>query len=195
VEATPTLSPRITRALFWLGLAVLMAGTIVFVVKVFGGGDESTPQAVQTPVTVRPSSDEIAQPQNKLNKTGIPKAARLVAGQFILTAVARKNLGQSWQYIHPDLRAGYTLRQWKTGNIPVVPFPVDGLEQARFRIDYKQGDTIQLKVALIPKKNAGVDATIFDLGLRKVGSGENARWLVDYWMPFWVPPVKDVPTR
>jgi len=199
VEATPSLSPRLSRLLFWAGLLVLAGGTIFFVVKVFGGGDETTPQAAQpqaaqTPVGTVEQAPE-GRPNQQLQRTGIDKAARVVAGKFILTAVARKKLGESWQYIHPDLRAGYTLREWKTGNIPIVPYPIDGMEQARFRIDHKQPNLIQLKVALIPKKGADVDAAIFDLGLRRVGSGENARWLVDYWMPFYTPPIQDVPAR
>jgi hypothetical protein len=97
--------------------------------------------------------------------------------------------------VHPDLKAGYTLKEWKKGNIPIVPYPVDGMDQARFRIDYKQPSMIQLRVALIPKKGVDIDAATFDLGLRKVGTGENARWLVDYWMPFLTIPIPEVPSR
>jgi hypothetical protein len=196
VEAAPSLSPRLTRALFWVGLAVLAAGTIFFVVKVFGGGDDTSTTAVRTPVNLRPpAQNDSAQPRNTLRNTDIGKEARSVAGKFILTAVARKRLGESWKYIHPDLRAGYTLRQWKTGENPIVPFPVAALDQARFRILWRQANAMQLQVALIPKKKGDVPATIFDLGLRKVGTGERARWLVDYWMPNFTPPIQDVPSR
>jgi hypothetical protein len=198
VEATPSLSERTTRLLFWAGLAVLVGGTIFFVVKVFGGDGETTPQAASNPppppLTV-PGQKNVDRPRQTLQRTGISRDARLVAGKFILTAVARKHLAESWKYIHPEMKAGYTLKQWKTGNIPVVPYPVDGLEQARFRIDYRQGNTIQLKVALIPKKGVDIDAAIFDLGLRRVGKGDQAHWLVDYWAPFYEPPVRDVPAR
>lgn len=59
-------------------------------------------------------------------------AARQVADKFILTAVARKNLGEAYELTHPDLRQGLTKQQWLTGNIPVQYYPADA---ARWELD------------------------------------------------------------
>jgi hypothetical protein len=192
VVATSTFSPLAARLLLWAGVAALLAVAVFFLVRFFGG-EGTASESPSNPITVPAQNSE--PPHDALERTDIGKEARLVAGKFILTAVARRNLGASWKYVHPALKAGYTLREWRQGEIPIVPYPIGGLDQARFRVDYNQGDTIQLKVALIPKKGVDVDAATFDLGLRRVGTRENTRWLVDYWMPYAPQGLPEVPVR
>ena len=62
-------------------------------------------------------------------------AARKVAGRFILTAVARQNLAESYALAHPELRQGMSKREWLTGNIPVVYYPAKQIETATFKVD------------------------------------------------------------
>lgn len=163
---------------------MLIAGAIAFMVAVFGGSDEKTPLP-PAPTQAAPQ----AAPADK-----VERAARVAAGKFILTAVARKNLAESWAVTHPELKRGYTLAEWKRGDIPVIPFPVGAIDEARFKVDQVQKNEVLLQVALIPKPGAEEQATVFFIGLKAAGTGPERRWLVNYWMPNFNVPVPDDPS-
>src|ERR1700754_4267609 len=62
--------------------------------------------------------------QGAATKKTVPlsKEVMTVASKFVKTAVMRQNLAASWSVTAPTMRQGFTLKQWKTGAIPVVPF-------------------------------------------------------------------------
>jgi hypothetical protein len=111
--------------------------------------------------------------------------ARKVAGRFILTAVARQDLAESYGLAHAELRQGMTRREWLTGNIPVVYYPAKAIEAATFKVDESYPDEAILEVALLPKESARVKPQIFYIGLKKTGG----RWQVYYWVPRAAPAV------
>ena len=169
----------LNKALVWAGPIVLALGVAVFVVTIFREPMPSTPPAKWTPPTPKPVPAKLE------------PAARRVAGKFILTAVARKNVAASWSLVHPTLRAGFSKREWSSGQIPVQPYPVERLDEARFHVVESFENSLLIEVALIPEKGAEKDVkpAVFRLGLRAVGTGPKRHWLVDYWMPHWTPPV------
>lgn len=167
-------SPRSRRRLGWISVAVLAVGIVAFTAVYFR--DAGTPLA---PVT---TSAPLQIPK-KEKTVPLTREARRVAGRFILTAVARRNLAESWNLTDPTLKQGFTLAQWKTGEIPVVPYPVGSLEEAPFKVDYSYADRALLEVALLPKDGSKVKPQLFFLRLRARGKGQDRRWLVDYWIP------------
>jgi hypothetical protein len=173
-------SPRFTRVLFWLGAVVLVIGMVFFLVKVFGGDDAT--------VSVDSSGQRgnLQLPAANGTKAKFDPQAQRVAQDFIVTAVRRKDLAKAWTLAHQDLKQGMSRKEWLTGNIPVVPYTYE-LSEARFKLDYSYKRETQLTVALIPK-NPQADAAAFDIGLKQVGSGKDAHWLVDYWAPSGSPP-------
>ena len=82
----------------------------------------------------------------------------------------------------PNLRGGLTREEWITGSNPVVPYPIDELEVAPYKVDASYTKSALLEVALLPK-GSGVRAQVFFLELKKVGTNANARWVVDNWVP------------
>jgi hypothetical protein len=64
-----------------------------------------------------------------------------------------------------------------------VPYPIDTLDLAPFKVDYSHTDEALIEVALLPKENAGVKPHIFSLLLKKVGTKNNEHWVVDLWTP------------
>jgi hypothetical protein len=182
--STAPTSPRWFERIFvWVALAVLVAGGVAYVgSQLEGSSDEPLPPAPTTKAATKPAPI-----------TSIDPAARRVAGEFLLSAVARKDLAASWALVHPDMKQGYTLASWKRGDIPIVPFPVSNIDEARFKVSEKYPNEILLEVALIPKPGAGVDATVFHLGLRALGTGAKRHWVVNYWMPRWTPGVPSNP--
>ncbi len=168
-------SRRFRRRLYrWASVFVLLAGIAVFA----GVHYRDVGKSVDPPLRNTP-----AQIAKKEKTVPLSPEARRVAGRFILTAVARRNLAESWNLVDPTLREGFTLAEWKTGNIPVVPYPVDSIDVSPFKIDYSYANRALLEIALLPKEGTKVKPQLFFLRLRARGSGEDRRWLVDYWIP------------
>jgi hypothetical protein len=168
-------SRRSRRRLFrWVSVLVLVAGIVVFTSVHFRNAGKSA----QLPLRSTP-----AQIAKKEKSVPLSPEARRVAGRFILTAVARRDLAESWHLVDPSLREGFTLAEWKTGDIPVVPYPVDSIDVTPFKIDYSYANRALLEIALLPKAGTKVKPQLFFLRLRARGSGEDRRWLVDYWIP------------
>jgi hypothetical protein len=155
-------------------MAVLVVGVAALMVAVF----RNTGTKIDDPLTTLPAVVPTVQ-----QKAPLEPEARRVAGLFILTAVARKNLDQAWEITHPTLRQGLTRKQWLTGNIPVQPYPVDQLETAPLAIDESYRNSAVLEVALLPRRGSKIKPQTFFIGLKAVGKGKQRRWLVDYWAP------------
>ena len=170
------MSARTQRQFSLLAGLVLTAGVVAFTVAYFG--DTGTSQEA-------PLSNEPAQLFAPRQQVPLDKEARRVAGRFILTAVARENLGESYDLAHPELRQGLTKQEWLTGNIPVVYYPAKAIETATFKVDESYPDEAILEVALLPKDSAKIKPQIFFIGLKKAGS----RWRVNYWVPRAAPAV------
>jgi hypothetical protein len=160
-------SRRVSRWLPWIAGAVLAAGVIAFVVAYFGNTADSKesfgpgkPQAFQANRTVR-----------------LDPRARVVAGKFISTAVARRNLAQAWPLATENVKGGLTRKEWLSGDIRVPALGAPIATAAITKIVYSHPRDAEINVVVIPKpNNSGIKATLFVVDLKKVGS----RWLVDY---------------
>jgi hypothetical protein len=177
-------SPKAQRRIFAAAMLVLVAGVVAAAVVFFG----NTATNVETPI-----SNEPAQVLEKQKTVPLDPEARKIAGQFILTAVARKDLARSYDLVHADLKGTMTRAEWATGNIPVVYYPADRLELATFKVDYSYEKEVLLEVGLVPKPGVDVQRLTFLLGLKREGGKKNGRWLVDYWSPKYRPPVPLTP--
>jgi hypothetical protein len=186
-------SPRFGRYLLWLGVAVLVAG-VVAVIVVFAGGKSDNTSA---------SPDKGFKPTLPAKSTPLKNSAgvtvktfsqlddrtRGTIQTFIATAVARKHLENSWSIVTPTMRAGYTFKQWKSGeNLPVIPYPGVNAKRVQYFLDYATSREILIEVGLAGKPGVSTRPVTFQLGLRPAGKGPR-HWLVSYWMPRWTPPV------
>jgi hypothetical protein len=167
-------SPRARRALPWIAALVLAAGVIAFLAAYIPNTGKSN--ATPFDLTKKPQLTSKT-PQ----KTPLSKEARRVAGRFIQTAVVRKNLDEAWRLSGPDLKQGLTLAQWRTGDIPVVPFPQ--VDLASLKVDFSYPRYALIEVVLLPKKSVKVKGQIFFMEMRKFGQGSAAHWLVTSWVP------------
>jgi hypothetical protein len=175
--AAPARTPRIPRGtrrrLVWivagLGLCLAVVGVLVL-----GPNKNPAPE--------RFSATPAQQPE-RLVHAPLAQDARRVAVRFIQTAVARENLDEAWALVGPNLRGGLSKKRWTSGENPVVPYPVDKLDVAPYKVDASYTRSALLEVALLPRKGSGVRAQVFFLELRKLGSGPASRWVVDNWVP------------
>ena len=166
-------APRTRRRAAWVLAGGSVCAAVILLLVL--GSDTDPPKERFSDVPAVETKREIEAP--------LPHEARRVAVRFIQTAVARENLEEAWTLVGPNLRGGLTRREWLTGNNPVVPFPIDKLEVAPYKVDESYETSALIEVALLPREGSGVRAQVFFLGLKKVGSGSRARWVVDNWVP------------
>lgn len=143
------------------------------VVLTWTGSDE-------VPVTEEPGLALPDEPQQVSFDEDRRQAVLGVAARFVGTAVARRHVERSWSLVVPALRKGYTRTAWAGGNIPVIPYPVG---EARWRFKYSYPNEVGLEVALFPRRQADVDAVVFELGLRRLKLDGRRRWLVESFTP------------
>jgi hypothetical protein len=164
----------------FLSALILVTGVVAFTVAWVGDSGTSLES---------PLSDEPAQVYTPRKHVPLDPQARKVAGRFILTAVARQNLGESYELAHPELRQGMSKREWLSGDIPVVYYPAKQLVAATFKVDESYPGEAILEVALLPKDSTNVKPQVFFIGLKKAGKGAAARWQVNYWVPRAAPQI------
>lgn len=108
--------------------------------------------------------------------------------QFVHTAVARKNLAESYRIIGPALREGIPLKRWIGGQVTVVPYPVDAKTTILFeKPDQSYARRVQFQVHVItpdrPNETAHGGTETFFVGLIKMKVHGQWRWLVNDWVP------------
>jgi hypothetical protein len=175
--------PLWRRALPWVGAALLLAGAIA-ALAVFVGNTASNPEET---FSNEPAVD-VTKPEKSIT---VPPEVKTIAQKFIKTAVARKNLESAYAIVGPSIKQGMTLAEWKTGDIAVIPFPVDELDYAPFKVDYAHPNDVLMEVALLTNEGSKIKGQTFFIGIKKFGKGDKARWLVDNWVPRSSAPVPD----
>ena len=186
-------SPRFARYLLWFGAAVFAVGALVLVFTLADGSDKTSskpdpgfhPQLPAKSVPLKNSQGVTIKTYSQLDDD-----VRQAVRTFIETAVARKNLDQSWRVVAPELRAGYTFAEWKRAKeLPIIPYPGVDTKHVNYYLDYASTKEILVEVGLAGKPGVSTRPVTFQLELVPIGSRNNYRWMVDSWMPRWTPPV------
>jgi hypothetical protein len=175
-ETDSILHPEIQRrpgwqkALPWIIAVVLVGGAIAA-----GIIWSNTGKSTAMPLTNQPANDVSKVPSTVKLAPGAQKVAR----RFIETAVARKNLPEAYNLVTEQIKQGQSLKSWNTGNIAVIPYPVEAVKYAPMKIDFSYPKEAQIQVALLPKTGSSVKAQLFLMDLVK----RNGTWLVNSWVP------------
>jgi hypothetical protein len=162
--------PGWQKALPWV-VAVVVVGAAIAAGIVWSNTGKST----ATPLTNQPAQDMSKVPPTVKLAPGAQKVAR----RFIETAVARKNLPEAYGLVTQALKQGQSLASWNTGNIAVVPYPVEAIKYAPMKIDFSYANEAQIQVALLPKAGAKIKSQLFIMDLVR----RNGKWLVNSWVP------------
>jgi hypothetical protein len=170
-----TFGRRVTKTLPYVAALVLVAGGIAFLIAYFGNTSNVT-----HPNTARgPGIDA----SKTLPNVPVPQSAKTVAAKFVLSAMTRQNLALSWTLTHPDLKAGFTHKQWLTGNIPVQYFPSKAFAGASYKVQWSHPNDVLLNVYVFAKPKMATLSQAFFIELKPVGTGDSKRWLVSYVAP------------
>jgi hypothetical protein len=167
-------SARTRRRLTWLGALALIAAAIAGLVLLVPGPKPS-PEAKlsNTPiaVTATPKVESFAPKKKQVIQTAM---------KFVQTAVARHNIGASWDLVTPSLKKGYTKSRWASGrDLPVVNYPV---VFATWHLAYSYSDEVDIQVALFAHRRQ-TRAQVFDITLNPVREQHQTRWLVSSFLP------------
>ena len=178
-------SRRLSRWLFVLAAVVLAAGIIAIIATRVGGGDSTAPAEKANPTG--PTITGLEEAQKNIR---FPAAAWKVAQKFIYTAVSRRNLAESYALADENVRGGFTLKQWKTGNIPVTYYPTGEIIRYNWKnTNFAHPREAAVNLLLVPPKGSTMRPGPYIIFLKKFGQGAKARWLVDYFGAVQGPPV------
>jgi hypothetical protein len=129
------------------------------------------------PQLVAPNPKSVAYTAREQREVGV------VAQQFVATAVLRNHPERSYDLTDAAFHQGMTRAEWRTGNIPVVPYPRTALAVVKWKLDYSYKDRVGLKVSFQPKRTATVGGMVFNIELHRAGAPGHEHWLVGYWTP------------
>jgi hypothetical protein len=121
-------------------------------------------------------------PATPLSKNDIA-ATEQALDHFVMTAVLRRHLDESYDLVTDQLHGGMTRAEWRKGDIPVVPFAAEDFAFAKSKLKYSRGNLARYDVLIWAKPKAVTGSTSFSLELRAVGAGKSRHWLVDYFQP------------
>lgn len=116
--------------------------------------------------------------------TPLPKrelaAAQRILSDFVVSAVYRQHVEQSYDLVAAPVRGGLTRKEWRTGDIPVPPFPAPAVAVARSKLVYSHRNLARYEVLFYTKPKARLLPLLYSIELTRTKRG---RWLVDYAMP------------
>jgi hypothetical protein len=179
-------SPRKQRRFLIVSVVVFTAGVIAFVSTVLLRG---TSNAFTDTISKQPA--KIYHP----DKTApVTKEQISLMRTFIRTADARKNLDFAYTIVDRDLKGDMTLKQWESGNIPVVQYEAENVDTAAFIPVYHYRTSALFNVDLISVGHTQKRPhLLFFIGMKRAGGSKTGKWLIDYWQPRWRPPVPMAP--
>jgi hypothetical protein len=181
-------SRRFSRWLFVLAAVVLAAGIIAVIATRAGDGGGSSSSAPAE--NANPTGPTISGLEEAEKSIRFPASAWKVAQKFIYTAVSRRNLAQSYALADENMRGGFTLKQWKTGNIPVTYYPTSEIIRYNWKnTNFAHPREAAVNLLLVPPKGSSMRPGPYIIFMKKVGDGAKARWLVDYFGAVQGPPI------
>jgi len=195
-------SPRFTRILFGVGVALLIAAIVVFVVK--RSGDSSSPPSAAPSSKAQAGGlnpnplqgQRQADVQTNKKWSQLDPSAKAAVRTFIFDGAGEHNLARAWLVAAPSIRQGFTYNQWVHGNeLPFQVFPeLNRKVPASYTLVQWSPRSFLAQVGLGSTHKTGRQAYTFQIGGEKVGTGAKARWLINYWMTLYTPPVRANPS-
>jgi hypothetical protein len=143
-------------------------------------GNTASPEA--------PPSNHASQLEQKPVRVKLSKADRRdiesVARLFLTSAVSRRRPERAWTLVSTQLRLGQTLDDWKSGLLPVEPYPVDA---ARWNLAYADRNEVGLDVWVASRQKAYPPEVFRLTFVRPSGEKTQHAWVVDSWTPVSLP--------
>lgn len=198
-------SPRtVSRIIFWLGAALLVAAIAVFIVKKSHDSGSSVAPAAHSKASAGPINPNALlrgqrQPDVQTTKkwSQLDPKAKVAVRSFIFDGAGEQNLARAWNVAAPSIRQGFTYKQWVHGNeLPFQVFPeLNRKVPASYTLTQWSPRDFLAEVGLASTHKTGRVGYTFQIGGHKYGTGAKAHWLINYWMALYTPPVRADPAQ
>ena len=99
--------------------------------------------------------------------------------RFVQAGLGRRDPAAAYLLATPQLRGGVSIREWRSGDLPVFPYVARKGDGRAWTKDYAFGDTVGVEVFLHPAPSEKLGPIAFKGAVRKL----NGRWLVDSVVP------------
>jgi len=196
----------VSRIILWAGIALLIAAIVVFVVKKSHDGSGSS-SSNAAPAAHSKAAGSLApgrllkgqrQPDVQTTKkwSQLDAQARAAVHTFIFDGAGEQNLARAWNVAAPAIRQGFTFNQWVHGSaLPFQVFPeLNRKVPASYTLTQWAPRDFLAEVGLGSTHKTGRVSYTFQIGGHKYGTGAKARWLINYWMALYTPPVHANPS-
>lgn len=171
-------SPRRRRRVAWgAGIGMLVVA-VVLAAKAMPDPKELPPDTFSNRRAVDVLANEKFVKVTHRDRTAINRTL----DRFVPAAVTRKNPADAIAVSTPNLRSQATERQWRTGDIPVHPFPARGHTFHGWTVNYAMQNHVSLDLLLMPQLKKELRPIAFTIDVEKV----HGQWLVDAVLPIAV---------
>jgi hypothetical protein len=195
----------VSRIILWTGIALLIAAIVVFIVK---RSNDSGSASSSSPATAAHSKANSLAPgkllkgqrqpdiQTNVKWSQLAPQARAAVRTFIFDGAGEHNLARAWTVAAPEIRQGFTYKQWVHGSaLPFQVFPeLNPKVPASYTLTQWAPRDFLAEVGLGSTHKTGRVSYTFQIGGHKYGTGAKARWLINYWMTLYTPPVRANPS-
>jgi len=98
---------------------------------------------------------------------------------FVVQAVERRDPAAAYELASPAMRNGTTRRDWRRGDIPVMPYRAAGRTFHHWTLAYRAGPELGVDLILRPGRKNKQGPIAFAVDLRRV----NGEWRVESFIP------------
>jgi hypothetical protein len=172
-------SPRRRRRLAWTGVLAGIAIIAVVGVKAMPDPQELPPDTFGSRQAIDVTKGD--QPM-KVTRT-IRRQISQTLDEFVPAAVARRHPERALALSTPNLRSQASPRQWRSGDIPVQPFPIrPGQSYHGWTVNFAFRNQVNLDLLVMPDLKKETHPIAFTIDMHKV----RGQWLVDSVFPIAV---------
>ncbi|HEY7707502.1 MAG TPA: hypothetical protein VH968_10070 [Gaiellaceae bacterium] len=170
-------SPRKRKRLAYaIGVPLALAGVVLAGIALLPEAEENPPEVFSNERAYDIAAHEKAVRLTRTDRTRVNRAIDVL----INDGVKRRNPEAVYDIATPNLRRQATREQWRSGDIPVYPYPALGKKFHGWTINYSQQNHLNVDLLIMPSRNRGTLGPVaLTLDLRKI----KGQWRVDGLFP------------
>jgi hypothetical protein len=171
-------SPRRRKRLAWCAVFGALVVGFAYSTTLLPGGKKLPPERFSNAQAIDVHA------KDKLVKVTRKDRAAINAtlDRFVPAAVARERPAAAYEVSTPNLRSQASRQQWRTGDIPVHPFPARGRRFHGWTVNYALRNHVNLDLLVMPDLKKERRPIAFTIDVQKI----EGRWLVDAVLPIAV---------
>lgn len=170
-------SPRLRRRLAYaVAIPGVLAGAVTAAVLLLPEAKEDPPEVFGRQQAVNIAAGEKTVRLTRADRKQVNETIDVLMN----AGVKRRNPAAVYRYASPGLRRQATTAEWRSGDIPIYPYPALGKKFHGWTINYSQRNHLNVDLLVMPSRDrARLGPVALTLDLRKIRN----RWLVDGIFP------------